>query len=167
MADVEDGLFHRRRDHDEIVVNVVAELDLIGRAHQIDQNLKTPAPPDGVDVAQVRIHLLHGQRDRAGELRDGAVIFGLDLLPELRQMGFLIKRGQHRRKLVQRVRIGRLRQVRLRRSEIGSAFAPQRERNVLAQFGDGILEFVIPHEPLQGRQALQILLGQILAHFRA
>ena len=164
VADVENGQFHGRRNHDEVVVNVVAELDLIGRAHQIDQNLKTPAPDAGVDVAQVRVHLLHGENDRLVELRDGAVIIGLGLLPEHPQLGFLIERGQHRRKLVQRVRVGRLRQIRLGGGEIGRALAPQRERNVLAQFRGGILGFVIPHEPPQRREALQILLGQILAH---
>ena len=115
VADVENGLFHGRRDHHEIVVDVVAELDLIGRAHQIDQNLKAPAPDTGVHEAQVRVHLLHGEYDRVVDLRDGAVIIRLGLLPEHTELGFLVERGQHRRKIVERIRVGRLRQIRIER----------------------------------------------------
>ena len=82
VANVENGLFHGRSDHDEVVVDVVAKLDLVGCAQQIDQNLKAPAPDTGVDVAQVRIHLLHGEYHRLVQLRDRALIIGLGLLPE-------------------------------------------------------------------------------------
>ena len=61
MTDVENGLLHRRRDHHEVVVDVVAKLDLIGRAHQIDQNLKAATPDTAVDVAQIGVHLLHSE----------------------------------------------------------------------------------------------------------
>jgi hypothetical protein len=61
VTDVENGLFHGRRDHHEVVVDVVAKLDLIRRAHEIHQNLKTAAPDTAVDVAQIRVHLLHSE----------------------------------------------------------------------------------------------------------
>ena len=81
MADVVDLRLERGSDHDIVVVDIGADMNLVGCAEQVDINLESPAEVPAGDIAEIRVDFEDGPRDRLVIALDGLIESPLRPLP--------------------------------------------------------------------------------------